>query len=58
MIKTNGLDKLLLGTEEQTNCPTAMTNEASNDVSKNHKVLKDAYEKVIVVDIRDKRNNA
>ena len=36
--------------------PTPLANWASNDEKKNHKVLKDAYEKE-VADIKEKRNN-
>ena len=55
MMQTKGLYKSLLGTEEQPNEPAPLANGASND-EKNHKVLKDAYEKE-VADIKEKRNN-
>ena len=38
------------------NEPSPLANGASNDEKKNHKVLKDAYEKE-VADIKEKRNN-
>ena len=53
---TKGLYKSLLRTEEQPNEPAPLANGASNDEKKNHKVLKDAYEKD-VADIIEKRNN-
>ena len=56
MMQTKGLYKSLLGTEEQTNEPAPLANGAGNDEKKNHKVLKDAYEKE-VADIKEKRNN-
>ena len=56
MTQTKGLYKSLLGTEEQPNEPATLANEASNDEEKNHKVLKDAYEKE-VANIKEKRNN-
>ena len=56
MMQTKGLYKSLLGTEEQPNEPALLANGASNDEKKNHKVLKDAYEKE-VADIKEKRNN-
>ena len=56
MMQTKGLYKSLLGTEEQTNEPAPLANGATNDEKKNHKVLKDAYEKE-VADIKEKRNN-
>ena len=56
MMQTKGFYKSLLGTEEQPNEPAPQANGASNDEKKNHKVLKDAYEKE-VVDIKEKRNN-
>ena len=43
-------------TEEQPNEPAPLANGASNDENKNHKELKDAYEKE-VADINEKRNN-
>ena len=46
-MQTNGLYKSLLGTEEQPNEPAPLANGASNDEKKNHKVLKDAYEKEV-----------
>ena len=51
-----GLYKSLPGTEEQPNETITLDNGASNDKKKNHKVLKDAYEKE-VADIKEKRNN-
>ena len=48
--------KWLLGTEEQPNEPAPLANGSSSDENKNHKVLKDAYEKE-VADIREKPNN-
>ena len=56
MIQTKGLFKSLLGIEEQPNEPAPLANGATNDEKKNHKVLKDAYEKE-VADIKEKRNN-
>ena len=56
MMQTKGLYKSLLGTEEQLTKPAPLANGASNDEKKNHKVLKDAYEKE-VADIKEKRNN-
>ena len=56
MMQTKGLYKSLPGTEEQPNEPEQLANELSNDEEKNHKVLKDAYEKE-VADIKEKRNN-
>ena len=56
MMETKGLYKSLLGTEEQPNEPATLANGATNDEMKNHKVLKDAYEKE-VADIKEKRNN-
>ena len=56
MMQTKGRYKPLLGTEEQPNGPAPLANGASNDEKKNHKVLKDAYEKE-VADIKEKRNN-
>ena len=50
-----GLYKSLLGIEEQPNEPAPLANGASNDEKKNHKLLKDAYEKE-VADIKEKRN--
>ena len=55
MMQTKGLCKSLLGTEVQPNEPAPLANGASNDEKKNHKVLKDAYEKE-VADIKEKRN--
>ena len=57
IMQTKGLYKSLVGTEEQLNDPTPLVNGASNDEKKNHKVLKDAYEKE-VADIKEKRNDA
>ena len=56
MMKTKGLFKTPLETEEQPNEPATLANGASNHEKKNHKVQKDAYEKE-VADIREKRNN-
>ena len=56
MMQTKRLYKSLLRTEEQPNEPVPLANAASNDEKKNHKVLKDAYEKE-VVDIKEQRNN-
>ena len=56
MMQTKGLYKSLLGKEEQPNEPAPLANGATNDEKKNHKVLKDAYEKE-VADIKEKRNN-
>ena len=56
MMQTKGPYKSLLGTEEQPNEPARLANGASNDEKKNHKVLKDAYEKE-VADITEKWNN-
>ena len=56
MMQTKGLYKSLHGAEEQPNEPAPLANGASNDEKKNHKVLKDAYEKE-VADIHEKRNN-
>ena len=56
MMQTKGLYKSLLGTEEQPNEPAPLANGASNDEKKNHKVLKNAYEKE-VADVKEKRNN-
>ena len=55
MMQTKGLYKSLLGTEKQPNEPAPQANVGSNE-EKNHKVLKDAYEKE-VADIKEKRNN-
>ena len=54
--QTKGLYKSLLRTEEQPNEPAPLANGASNDEKKNHKVLKDAYEKDVAY-IFEKRNN-
>ena len=56
MMQTKGLYKSLLGTEEQPNEPAPLANGAKNSEKKNHKVLKNAYEKD-VADIKGKRNN-
>ena len=56
MMQTKGLYKSLLGTEEQPKEPAPLANGATNDEKKNHKVLKDPYEKE-VADIKEKRNN-
>ena len=55
-MQTKGLYKSLLGTEEQANEPAKLANGASNDEKKNHKVLKDAYEKEVAY-IKQKWNN-
>ena len=55
MMQTKGLYKSLLGREEQPNEPAPLANGSTNN-EKNHKVLKDAYEKE-VADIKEKRNN-
>ena len=55
-IQKMGLYKSLLGIEEQPNEPAPLANGASKDEKKNHKVLKDAYEKE-VADFKEKRNN-
>ena len=55
MMQTKELYKSLLWTEEPPNERASLANGASND-EKNHKVLKDAYEKA-VADIKEKRNN-
>ena len=56
MMQTKGVYKSLLGTEEQPNEPAPLANGARNDEKKNHKVLRDAYEKE-VAEIKEKRNN-
>ena len=56
MMQTMGLFKSLYGTEEQPKEPAQLANGANNDEKKNHKLLKDAYEKE-VRDIKEKRNN-
>ena len=56
MMQTKDLYKSLLGTEEQPSEPALLANGASNDEKKNHKVLKDAYEKE-VTGVKEKRNN-
>ena len=56
MMQTKGLYKSLLRTEEQPNELAPLANGTSNDEKKNHKVLKDAYEKE-VAKIKGKRNN-
>ena len=56
MMQTKGLYKSQLRTEEQPKEPAPLANGATNDEKKNHKVLKDAYEKE-VADIKEKRNN-
>ena len=56
VMQTKVLYKSLIGTEEQPNEPAPLANRTSNDEKKNHKVLKDAYEKE-VADIKEKRNN-
>ena len=55
-MQTKGLYKSLLETKEQPNEPAPLVNGATNDEKKNHKVLKDGYEKE-VADIKEKRNN-
>ena len=55
MRQTKGLYKSLLGTEEQPNGSAPLTIGASSDEKKNHKVLKDAYEKEIA-DIKENRS--
>ena len=55
MMQTKGFYKSILGTEEQPNKPAPLANGASNDEKKNHKLLKDAYEKE-VADISEIRN--
>ena len=47
--------QITTGTEEQPNELAPLANGVSNDEKKNHKVLKDAYEKE-VADIKEKRN--
>ena len=54
-MQTKGLCKSPLETEEQPNEPAPLANAARND-KRNHKVLKDAYNKE-VADIKEKRNN-
>ena len=56
MMQTKGLYKSLLRTEEQPNELAPLANGTSNDLKKNHKVLKDAYEKE-VAKIKEKCNN-
>ena len=56
MMKSKGFFKSLLGTEERPNAPAQLANGASNDETKNHLVLEDAYEKE-VADIKEKWNN-
>ena len=55
-MQTKWLYKSLFGIEKQPNEPAPLANGVSNDRKKNHKVLKDAYEKE-VADIKEKRNN-
>ena len=55
-IQTKGLYKSLLGTGEQHNELAPLDIRAGNDEKKNHKALKDAYERE-VADIEEKRNN-
>ena len=55
-MQTKGLYKSLLGTLEEPNEPALLANGACNDEKKNHKVLKDEYEKE-VADIKEKQNN-
>ena len=57
MMQTKGLYKSLLGTEEQPNEPAPLAIGASNDEKKNHKVLKDAYEKEFADIKKEKRNS-
>ena len=47
MMQTKGLYKSLLGTGEQPKEPAPLASGASNNEKKNHKVLKDAYEKEV-----------
>ena len=54
MMQTKG--QITTGTEEQPNEPAPPSNGTTNDEKKNHKVLKDAYEKE-VADVKEKRNN-
>ena len=56
MMQTKGLYKSLLPTEEQPNKPAPLANGVSYDEKKNHRVLKDAFEKE-VADIIEKRSN-
>ena len=56
MIQKKGLYKSLLGPEEQPNEPAPLANVSINDQKKNHKLLKDSYEKE-VEDIKEKWNN-
>ena len=56
MMQTTELYISLPGTEEQLNELAPLANWASNDEKKNHKILKDAYEKEDA-DIMEKRNN-
>ena len=55
-MQMKGLNKSLLGTEEQPNEPVPLANGASNDEKMVYKVLKDAYEKE-VANIKEKGNN-
>ena len=56
LMQTKGLYKSLLATEEQHNEPSPLANGPSKDEKKNHKELKDAYNKE-VADIKKKRSN-
>ena len=56
MMQTKGLYKSILGTKEQPHEPAPLANGACNDERKDHKVLKDAYEKE-VEELKEKRNN-
>ena len=55
MMQTKGLYKSHFVTEKQPNEPAPLANAASKGEKKNHKMLKDAYEKE-VADIKEKRN--
>ena len=55
MMQTKGLYKSHFVTEKQPNEPASLANGASKGEKKNHKMLKDAYEKEIA-DIKEKRN--
>ena len=56
MMQTKGAHIALLQTEEPPNGLPPPINMASKEEKNNHKVLKDAKEKV-VLDIKEKRNN-
>ena len=55
-MQTKGLYNSLFGTEKLPKEPAPLANEASNDLKKYNKVLKNAYEKE-VADIKEKRKN-